>query len=149
MWATNPEEARKIADKEPKKKKKKSHRAEIVEKVKSDEVNCIRPVSGIGKMTVEQVLKRDISEDVTVPLWKNGQLTGSVIKKIWDMIDLDLIKRVENGWKVLPKGGYNKTTYWVSREGQCSCQGYKVRGACSHALAVDVFVRLQRMGCAE
>ena len=44
---------------------------------------------------------------------------------------------------------YNKTIYYVNKRGDCSCQGYKVRKMCSHALAIDVFVRLLQMGCAE
>jgi len=145
-WEADTPESEKLPEKV---EKKKSYRAEIVEEVQSDEVACIRPVNGIAKITVEQVLRMDIPDDATMPLWKNGKLTGSVIKKIWDLIDLDLIRRVENGWKIIPKTGYNKTTYWVSRTGKCSCQGHKVNGACSHALGVDVFVHLQKMGCAQ
>ena len=95
------------------------------------------------------VINRDIPDGDTMPLWKNGKLTGSVIKKVWDIINLDLVVKLADGWKVKPKPGYNKTIYYVNKRGDCSCQGYKVRKMCSHALAIDVFVRLLQMGCAE
>ena len=131
-------------------KKRISHRAKIEEQVKySKERFTPAIVSGINKMNIEMVLKNDVPDDTTMPLWKNGSLTGSVIKKVWDIIDRDLIVRLASGWKVKPKPGYNKTVYYVNKKGDCSCQGYKVRNACSHALAIDVFVRLNQMGCVE
>tara|TARA_Y100000310_G_C20577080_1_gene760984 strand:- start:491 stop:1234 length:744 start_codon:yes stop_codon:yes gene_type:complete len=134
---------------EPEPELKLSHRARITMEVKSPEIETRAIVSGINKMNVEQILRADLPEETTMPLWKEGKLTGSVIKKVWDMIDRNLICRVANGWKIKPKPGYNVTTYWINLNGDCSCQGYKVRGACSHALAVDVFVKLNQMGCAE
>tara|TARA_Y100000310_G_scaffold279608_1_gene298826 strand:+ start:4325 stop:4804 length:480 start_codon:yes stop_codon:yes gene_type:complete len=131
-------------------KRRMSHRAKIEGQVKfSKERFTPTIVSGINKLNVEMVLKRDVPDDTTMPLWKNGKLTGSVIKKVWDIIDRDLIVRLASGWKVKPKPGYNKTTYYVNLKGDCSCQGYKVRNACSHALAIDVFVHLDQMGCIE
>tara|TARA_Y100000593_G_C4149064_1_gene256144 strand:+ start:204 stop:677 length:474 start_codon:yes stop_codon:yes gene_type:complete len=127
-----------------------SHRAKIEGQVKhSKEKFTPTVVSGINKINIERVLKNDIPDDETMPLWKNGKLTGSVIKKVWDLIDRDLIIRLAEGWKIKPKPGYNKTIYYINKKGDCSCQGYKVRRACSHALAVDVFVRLNQMGCVE
>ena len=143
-----------MRDKETKKeefsKPRKSHRSLLEGQVKnSKEKFTPTVISGINKMNIERVIANDVPNEDTMPLWKNGKLTGSVIKKVWDLIDLDLIVRLEDGWKIKPKPGYNKTVYYINRNGKCSCQGYKVRQACSHALAVDVLMKLNKMGCAQ
>ena len=131
-------------------KRRLSHRKIIEGQVKHSKEAFTPTIStGINKINVEMVIRRDVPDEQTMPLWKNGKLTGSVIKKVWDLIDRDLIVRLAEGWKIKPKLGYNKTTYYVNKRGDCSCQGYKVRKMCSHALAVDVFVRLNQMGCME
>ena len=127
-----------------------SHRSLIEGQVKnSKEKFTPTVISGINKLNIERVIANDVPNEDTMPLWKNGKLTGSVIKKVWDLIDLNLIVRLEDGWKIKPKPGYNKTVYYINRNGKCSCQGYKVRQACSHALAVDVLMKLNKMGCAQ
>lgn len=127
-----------------------SHRSLIEGQVKnSKEKFTPTIISGINKLNIERVIANDIPNEDTMPLWKNGKLTGSVIKKVWDLIELDLIVRLEEGWKIKPKPGYNKTYYYINKNGKCSCQGYKVRQACSHALAVDVLMKLNKMGCAQ
>ena len=127
-----------------------SHRSLIEGQVKnSKEKFTPTIISGINKLNIERVIANDIPNEDTMPLRKNGKLTGSVIKKVWDLIELDLIVRLEDGWKIKPKPGYNKTYYYINRNGKCSCQGYKVRQACSHALAVDVLMKLNKMGCAQ
>ena len=127
-----------------------SHRKIIEGQVKHSKEKFTPTISsGINKINVEMVINRDIPDEDTMPLWKNGKLTGSVIKKVWDIINLDLVVKLADGWKVKPKPGYNKTIYYVNKRGDCSCQGYKVRKMCSHALAIDVFVRLLQMGCVE
>lgn len=127
-----------------------SHRSLIEGQVKnSKEKFTPTIISGINKLNIERVIANDIPNEDTMPLWKNGKLTGSVIKKVWDLIELDLIVRLEDGWKIKPKPGYNKTYYYINKNGKCSCQGYKVRQACSHALAVDVLMKLNKMGCAQ
>ena len=131
-------------------KRRMSHRKIIEGQVKHSKERFTPTISsGINKMNVKMVLRNDIPDDQTMPLWKNGKLTGSVIKKVWDIIDRDLIVKLADGWKVKPKPGYNKTIYYVNHKGDCSCQGYKVRNMCSHALAIDVFVKLNQMGCVE
>ncbi len=93
-------------------KRRVSHRSLIEGQVKgSKERFTPTIISGINKINIERVISNDVPQEETMPLWKNGKLTGSVIKKVWDLIDLDLIVKLENGWKIKPKPGYNKTIY--------------------------------------
>ena len=76
-----------------------SHRSLIEGQVKnSKEKFTPTVISGINKMNIERVIANDVPNEDTMPLWKNGKLTGSVIKKVWDLIDLNLIVRLEDGW---------------------------------------------------
>jgi hypothetical protein len=79
-------------------KKRMSYRKIIEGQVKHSKERFTPSISsGINKINVKMVLRNDIPDEQTMPLWKNGKLTGSVIKKVWDMIDLDLIVRLSSG----------------------------------------------------
>lgn len=81
----------------------------------------------------------------------SGQVSKGMLSKARGWLRNDLVKYTDEGWVVLPKDGYNKTTHWVDPGvPSCSCQRYQRMGeVCTHILAVKLAIEQKRGGKIE
>ena len=76
---------------------------------------------------------------------RTGSLDHSIARKVKKIISHGCLHKVNNDAYICrPIIGYNKTTYTLLRMQtgmfRCDCQGYRRRGQCTHATALDIML---------
>ena len=103
----------------------------------------------VPKVTVRE--PKEITADIVQYYCpERKQLAKSQQSKALKFIKLNCVEKISSGWIIKPIKGYNSTTYLVSEDLTCNCQGYQTKlkkgetPNCSHILAVRYFMRMKK-----